>query len=1335
MRKMTRKQKAAMLASLMGGCMISSNVWAANLVAGVPSDYGTSQLGAVTGSFVTTHVDAEPAAGVVTELNRDPAVFNVMVNGKSMVFLRQYTYSTTALKGSQLFPSEGDWEGDAISGTVEKAPNAHAAAAYGDYIYVADYDLGNIGVAKIGSDSLIEDTSKAIDLKADIVKNCGGVFENPLASVHGEGLIVKDNYLYAMVNVNPKGSWETYEPSYLIQYEIGIDGSLTYINHTRVGKNTDVATLNLYNNMIVTSGIGGMQNYGNTVGEGTVPGEGGTIGNADTSIDISFINANTLNSESQKVIVPEAVKERGLDFRGIKVLPNGTAYILTYNLSGSGGGSTMYVYKTTMSNLLTDNPQDWEVIIEKDVAGGTEEDHGAGWFNKIDAEYYTKRVWAEIGDSLVVYTDGSAVPTYTWQTKDFSTNEQLYKWNSVITLKPDTVTGDLALLTQSSMEGLTAPSATVVKVVNQNATNLKGDYLFGISGTESDSVYSGVTNDYSNYLFDSDKVINLPLLREGDLNNNVLAAIYAHSGNDINVDSGDHTLQLQTKNYIANPVGIYAGNGKDVTVTAGKLNIITAGYEGGNTLTNAIWNDAGENTASTITINAPVNISMSGGYGGNGIAVQKTDRWGEASYTANASSEIIINGDVSIKGADSETWGIPINAENVFSRFNNAGILTSVEKSKVTINGNVDFDVYGNGITTNAADSVVTIGGGKITVPTGRDYGYYTLASYQGMINVNAGVDGATPGTSDVQLNGDVFALNSGNINLALTTDESYLNGIVDNGGNVKLWLQNGAVWMNEANNTRYAQDSEDVGYGEKSHITNFCGGSNQAAAGVIYQTTNSDVLTIDNYSGHTLVLYEHDAETPSNILGGDVKIDKAAANSSIIIRTDYDSNMSTESVQTSVLDSLAKKLYYNAYTKGEDNLNGIVQIAEGLTSAAASKYVGDIAFDAVTGQGSLGSGVTPSPDPGPTPDPEPDEPEPQNPNNEKDNVTISKTNETWDGHNSGKQVTVNLAQNANWMKNNTGDGLKLTAQNSAWSGNNSGSNAQINLNGSTWSGTNTGTTVIVTLDNASAWTNDNIGTGLTLTVNNGTWDGGNSGSGAVIGLNGGTWSGENSGSDAVVTLTDKATWTKNNSGDNLTITITDASWNGDNTGDNAQITLNVDAIWSGSNSGTGNVSVAGGTWSGNNASTGEVDITAGTWSGDNTATGEVNLIDGNWEGSNDSTGSVTVAGGTWSGDNANAGTVNLTAGMWSGANNGTGDVTVTGGTWSGDNTATGKVNLTNGNWEGSNNGTGSVAVAGGIWSGENTSTGTVNLTAGTWTGANNGAGNVSVAGGPWSGN
>ena len=397
------------------------------------------------------------------------------------------------------------------------------------------------------------------------------------------------------------------------------------------------------------------------------------------------------------------------------------------------------------------------------------------------------------------------------------------------------------------------------------------------------------------------------------------------------------------------------------------MDVVTSGYSSGNSLTNAIWNDGGKNTASQITVNGDVNISMSGGYGGNGVAIQKSFRWGENSQESTASSAITIHGNLKIAGEDSATWGIPVNQENVLSRFNNAGILTNIEKSKVTVTDDVDMAVYGNGITTNARDSEVSIGGGHIVVPQGTKYGYYTLGAYAGTINVNMNEAGSAAGTHDVQLDGDVFALKStGTINLGLTTKNSYLHGIVDNGGKVNMWLQNGAVWTNEAKNTRYKQDDEDVGNNEVSRVTFLHGGTKSGTgdtAGVIIQTANSKSLTIDKFSGAAKVLYSHDSNTPTKILGGDVNIGTASSGSEIVLRTDYDDNMQSDAVKNQVLNALAEKLYYKNAVNGEKFLSGKVEIAEGLTASSVAKYTGNIAFNQTNGQGSFaGSGETPEP-------------------------------------------------------------------------------------------------------------------------------------------------------------------------------------------------------------------------------------------------------------------------------------------------------------------------------------------------------------------------------------
>lgn len=68
----------------------------------------------------------------------------------------------------------------------------------------------------------------------------------------------------------------------------------------------------------------------------------------------------------------------------------------------------------------------------------------------------------------------------------------------------------------------------------------------------------------------------------------------------------------------------------------------------------------------------------------------------------------------------------------MYSRFNSAGILTTVDNSEVNIDGDVDFRIYGNGITANAAGSRVSIGGGRIEVPSGKNMGTMPLELIRG---------------------------------------------------------------------------------------------------------------------------------------------------------------------------------------------------------------------------------------------------------------------------------------------------------------------------------------------------------------------------------------------------------------------------------------------------------------------------------------------------------------------------------------------------------------------------------------------------------------------------
>lgn len=962
-----KKRKMAFLTALIGSLMAGSSVGAANLMATIPSDFDNSQMGGVTGSRVTTKVDAAPVVGAVKDLNRDPATFSVMLDGESKIFLRQYTYSVTDLKGNILMDADGDWASGANpTGVIKAVANVHAVTGFGNTIYATGYDLGQVGIAHVVDHRIAEDTTKTVNLKQDIKEKTGDVDaekydtytdtngSKQITTVHGEGLLAKDGYLYVAASVNLKAGYDNYDNGYLMQYKINSDGGLSYNGYARIGKNTDQVKLNNYNHLILNTSIGGYQNYG--------------FGNKETSLDYVNITGNNIGNlhDKKSIILPEQVKNDGYDFRDMKVLPDGTVYVMKYILSDAGGdkksGFTGRVYQTTMANLMSKNPDDWNIVL----AGTVGED--GGWFGRLNAEYYTQRLWVEWGNNLYVYEDGDTKPTHQWETKDFSTDKQFYQFNSVTMLPTDQVWGSLAKLTTYRPEGFTASSETKITLENADAKIGTVTRKAGITGTSADQkAFGDVTSDDGTYSFTKDEVLSINLGKEGDHATNAAAVIQAKNGKDITIDASGHTLQLASKNYIASPVGIYAGNGKNVTITADKVDVVTSGYSSGNSLTNAIWNDGGKNTASQITVNGDVNISMSGGYGGNGVAIQKSFRWGENSQESKVSSAVTIDGNLKIAGEDSATWGIPVNQENVLSRFNNAGILTNIENSKVTVTGDVDMAVYGNGITTNAVGSEVSIGGGHITVPQGTKYGYYTLGAYAGTINVNMNAAGSAAGTHDVRLDGDVFALKStGAINLGLATKNSYLNGIIDNGGKVNMWLQNGAVWTNEAKNTRYKQDDEDVGNNEVSRVTFLHGGTKSGTgdtAGVIIQTANSKSLTIDKFSGAVKVLYSHDSNTPTKILGGDVNIGSAIRRSEIVLRTDYDDNMQSDAVKNQVLNALAEKLYYKNAVNGEKFLSGKVEIAEGLTASSVAKYTGNIAFNQTDGQGSFaGSGEKPEP-------------------------------------------------------------------------------------------------------------------------------------------------------------------------------------------------------------------------------------------------------------------------------------------------------------------------------------------------------------------------------------
>ena len=146
----------------------------------------------------------------------------------------------------------------------------------------------------------------------------------------------------------------------------------------------------------------------------------------------------------------------------------------------------------------------------------------------------------------------------------------------------------------------------------------------------------------------------------------------------------------------------------------------------------------------------------------------------------------------------------------------------------------------------------------------------------------------------------------------------------------------------------------------------NLAGQSNQGQVTSITEAPDSEMgdVFIDNYSGNATVIYKHDTTVPADpneglsMKGGDFKVEKAAANSGITLRTD-NAGLNTASTKAAdknlvsgTLNKLANKLYYTAYKDGEKNLSGKVEIAEGLTAQSASKRIENMTYKDANGQG-----------------------------------------------------------------------------------------------------------------------------------------------------------------------------------------------------------------------------------------------------------------------------------------------------------------------------------------------------------------------------------------------
>ena len=518
-------------------------------------------------------------------------------------------------------------------------------------------------------------------------------------------------------------------------------------------------------------------------------------------------------------------------------------------------------------------------------------------------------------------------------------------------------------------EGLTASSASVAIVSGnmsfQDVTG-RGEYKFTPA---EDDPHGQTTSDFGT-----------PITGEADKDQEYVKAnvlkddvyTFTNAVNTVTVDDGDITTEdLGYHKAVAAVVGI----NKDITIHAAdkSLKLNAENKTERNSAVGMYTKKKIDAVAKDISIDAKSSVGdVYGIYiheGGKAaitgnvsiLAKQGGDGFADGIKLYNGGSALTINGNLAMKGTGggNDAYGVSAAQKGGYGStktYQATGInIYDKDGAAFTLNGNLDMKVKGVGVDMRGSEkNAVTIAGGTIFTPDdGEEASYKAVAATSGTFAM--GMNDAKTGSNgkDVVVQGTISLGKKGTVDLGLGSSKSRWTGIADNkdGHPMNLYLSDGGMWENR----RTSKDQYGLFAG--SRVTKVAGGTAPAKAGVIVQK-DSNPITIDHYSGHTILVYDHEASSPATMIGGDTIIANAEAGSGITMRTNsrgLDTNSGKakdKNLVNATLNALANKLFYTAYKNGETNLTGKVEIAEGLTTSAVAKKTGNISFKNGTGQG-----------------------------------------------------------------------------------------------------------------------------------------------------------------------------------------------------------------------------------------------------------------------------------------------------------------------------------------------------------------------------------------------
>ena len=323
-----------------------------------------------------------------------------------------------------------------------------------------------------------------------------------------------------------------------------------------------------------------------------------------------------------------------------------------------------------------------------------------------------------------------------------------------------------------------------------------------------------------------------------------------------------------------------------------------------------------------------------------GSAVSSTDK----EVNISTSDKLTLKGES--EGINAEGNNVNISGNTEIS--GNTAI--AADGGNVTLNG---------GTTITGTDAAINAGAGSNVTISGQNGSLNSAVNINGAIVAEGAESKVSIDSSKATgtINGDIAAINGGNVVITLNGNGSTLTGgyKIDDGSTIVLNIKNGATWeLNDYDDaaTIYLMDRAGAGAGTTGVIVN--GGATEDATGHVKMNQATD-LNVASWNGWERVAFKHNGDgsnvsdyvTTTDAQAGNVIIASATAGSGIIMSTDSTGiDMNSKNAVEAAMKALAQKVTYTDHEANGANLTGKVQIAAGLTASDKTQNIGTLHWD-----------------------------------------------------------------------------------------------------------------------------------------------------------------------------------------------------------------------------------------------------------------------------------------------------------------------------------------------------------------------------------------------------